>query len=220
MNPIQVMLVDDQQLILEGIKTLLSIDSNIQVIADVKSSEEALLIMEDQKVDVILMDIRMPGMGGVEGTKKIHEMYPETKILILTTFDEDQYIIDALRFGACGYLLKDIEPQKLIESIYEAISGNLLLTGNVAKKLAHSAMDHATKEISKQKLFDHLDFSEREIEIIAFMLEGATSREISEKLYLTQGTVKNYFSSIYSKIGTNDRTKAILILHEFMKKDI
>ena len=213
---INVMLVDDQPLILEGIKTLLSIDDNIAVVAMAKSSEESIELLETVSVDVILMDIRMPGMGGVKGIQIITDKYPDTVVLVLTTFDDDQYIIDALRFGAKGYLLKDIEAKKLIEAIYEAMDGNLLLTGQVAKKLALSAIDHEQQDVAMKRLLSGLDFTDRELDIIELIIQGLSSKEISERLYLTQGTVKNYFSSIYSKIGTNDRTKALLILKKFI----
>jgi len=217
MTPIRVMLVDDQPLILEGIKTLLSMDDDISVIAQAKSSEEAIDLLRSISVDLILMDIRMPGMGGVEGTKTIRDLYPNTVVLILTTFDDDHYIIDALRYGAKGYLLKDIEAHKLVESIHDVMSGNLLLTGKVAKKLALSATDHSQVEIARRQLQNSLEFTEREIDIILLLVKGFTSKEISEQLYLTQGTVKNYFSNIYSKIGTNDRAKAMIFLEDYLQ---
>lgn len=212
---IKVMLVDDQPLILEGINMILSIDEGISVVAMAKSSEEALLILENVAADLILMDIRMPGMGGVKGIQCIMEKYPATIILVLTTFDDDQYIIDALRYGAKGYLLKDIEAKKLTSAIYEAMAGDLLLMGHIARKLALSAIEHAQQDDAMQRLVNELDFTERELDIVALIIQGFTSKEISEKLYLAQGTVKNYFSNIYTKLGTNDRAKASLILKQY-----
>ncbi len=214
---INVMLVDDQPLILEGIKTILSIDEGIHVVALAKSSEEALALLKTISVDMILMDIRMPGMGGVKGIQRVMEQYPDTVILVLTTFDDEEYIIDALRYGAKGYLLKDIEAKKLIDAIYEAMDGNLLLTGQVARKLALSAFDHEQQGMDTKRLLKEIDFTERELDVIKLILQGLSSKEISEKLHLTQGTVKNYFSNIYSKIGTNDRTKALLILKQLQE---
>jgi DNA-binding NarL/FixJ family response regulator len=134
----------------------------------------------------------------------------------LTTFDDDGYIIDALRYGASGYLLKDIEGERLIKSIYEALSGNLLLTGRVARKLAwNAAIKNEKNQLGTLSLQKSFELSERETDIARALVIGLTSREIADKLHLTQGTVKNYLSGIYSKIGTNDRAKAVLFLKDY-----
>ncbi len=216
MAKIKVLLVDDQQLLLDGVKTLLSINNDMEV-AMAGSGEAAVEMAETFNPDIILMDIRMPGMGGVEATKRIKEHHPGIVILILTTFDDDGYIIDALRYGASGYLLKDIEGERLIKSIYEALSGNLLLTGRVARKLAwNAALKNEKSQSGIRSLQEGLELSERETDITRALAEGLTSREIAERLHLTQGTVKNYLSGIYSKIGTNDRAKAVLLLKDYL----
>lgn len=216
MAKIKVLLVDDQQLLLDGVKTLLSINNDMEV-AMAGSGEAAVEMAETFNPDIILMDIRMPGMGGVEATKRIKEHHPGIVILILTTFDDDGYIIDALRYGASGYLLKDIEGERLIKSIYEALSGNLLLTGRVARKLAwNAALKNEKSQSGIRSLQEGLELSERETDITRALAEGLTSREIAERLHLTQGTVKNYLSGIYSKIGTNDRAKAVLLLKNYL----
>lgn len=216
MAKIKVLLVDDQQLLLDGVKTLLSINNDMEV-AMAGSGETAVEMAETFNPDIILMDIRMPGMGGVEATKRIKERHPGIVILILTTFDDDGYIIDALRYGASGYLLKDIEGERLIKSIYEALSGNLLLTGRVARKLAwNAALKNEKNQSGIRSLQESLELSERETDIARALAEGLTSREIADRLHLTQGTVKNYLSRIYSKIGTNDRAKAVLLLKDYL----
>lgn len=217
MKRIKVMLVDDQQLLLDGFKTLLSINDDIEVVSAL-SGEAAIEMAGTFEPDLILMDIQMPGIGGVMATKLIKERYPQVIILILTTFDDDAYIIDALRYGASGYLLKDIDGERLIESVYEALSGNLLLTGKVARKLAMNAASRSEQNrMETERLRSSFKLTERETDIVRALVEGMTSREIADKLHLTQGTVKNYLSGVYSKIGTNDRAKAVLFLKEHLK---
>jgi DNA-binding NarL/FixJ family response regulator len=210
---ISVMLVDDQKIMLEGLETLLSIRSDVEIVGTAQSGEEALERLRSVVPDVILMDIRMPGIGGVQATEIIKERYPQAVILILTTFDDDAYIIEALSNGAAGYLLKDIDSEKLVQSMYEALSGNLLLTGKVAHKLALNIRN-------KNNRFDRagmdLELTPRELDLARLLVEGYNSKEIAEKLFLSQGTVKNYLSEIYTKIGTNDRAKAVLLLNSYL----
>ncbi|RED77562.1 MULTISPECIES: response regulator transcription factor [Cohnella] len=210
---ISVMLVDDQKILLEGLETLISLRSNIKIVGTAQSGEEALERLREVVPDVILMDIRMPGMGGVKATEAILERYPHVIILILTTFDDDAYIIEALSNGASGYLLKDIDGEKLVQAIHEALSGNLLLTGKVANKLALNIRKQ-NKRLGQ--LGEELEFSTRELDLARLLVRGHNAKEMAEKLFLTQGTVKNYLSDIYAKIGTNDRAKAVLILERYL----
>ena len=210
---ISVMLVDDQKILLEGLETLISLRSNIKIVGTAQSGEEALERLREVVPDVILMDIRMPGMGGVKATEAILERYPHVIILILTTFDDDAYIIEALSNGASGYLLKDIDGEKLVQAIHEALSGNLLLTGKVANKLALNIRKQ-NKRLGQ--LSEELEFSTRELDLARLLVRGHNAKEMAEKLFLTQGTVKNYLSDIYAKIGTNDRAKAVLILERYL----
>ncbi|MCU6711791.1 response regulator transcription factor [Paenibacillus sp. J5C_2022] len=214
---IGVMLVDDQKIMLEGLETLLSIRPDIVVVGTAQSGEEALEQLRSVTPDIILMDIRMPGMGGVKATGAIKERHPQAVILILTTFDDDEYIIEALSNGASGYLLKDIDGEKLAQSIHEALSGNLMLTGKVARKLALNIRNTNNRY---EKAGEKLDFTPRELDLARLLVEGDDTREIAEKLRLTQGTVKNYLSDIYAKIGTNDRTKAVLLLKSMMEEAV
>lgn len=227
---ISIMLVDDQASIIAGLKAILSTHEEFAVVATAGSGEEALATLSalsaaPQPVeaasgaprlpDVVLMDIRMPGMGGVSATQRIKASYPQLTVLILTTFDEDEYIIDALHYGASGYLLKDIGGKRLIESIYEALSGNLLLTGRVAAKLARNIRQPPPTPAHPPTLGE-LAFSEREVEIARYIVQGLNAREIAEQTMLSLGTVKNYTSSIYAKLGVTDRSKAIVALHEVL----
>lgn len=217
MKKIKVMLVDDQQLLLDGLKTILSINGDMEI-ALAQSGEAAVELSETLQPDIILMDIKMPGMGGVEATKRIKKHWPRTIILILTTFDDDTYIIDALRYGASGYLLKDIDGEKLIQSVYEALSGNLLLTGKVAQKLAMNVAEKNEKDRLQMKVLkEDFELTERETDVARALVKGMTNKEISDSLYLTQGTVKNYLSGIYSKLGTSDRAKAVLLLKGILR---
>ena len=228
---IQIMLVDDQKSMVAGLKALLSTHEDFAVVATARSGEEALEILDVLNAaatppdslsapasfpDVVLMDIRMPGMGGVQATKQIKARFPQLTVLILTTFDDDDFIIDALHYGAAGYLLKDIGGKRLIESIYEALSGNLLLTGRVAIKLASNIRQKPTLSDQPTTLAE-LELSEREIEIARYIVAGLTAREISEKTFLSVGTVKNYTSEIYAKLGVNDRSKAMIALREILE---
>jgi DNA-binding NarL/FixJ family response regulator len=227
---INIMLVDDQKSMITGLKALLSTHDDFAVVATAASGAEALAWLQSHPngdvraadvptpfPDVVLMDIRMPNMNGVEATKAIKTHFPELTILILTTFDDDAYIIDALQYGAAGYLLKDIGGKRLIESIYEALSGNLLLTGRVASNLARNIRQQQAAAESQPANLADLQFSERELEIAQQIVRGLNAREISERTFLSLGTVKNYTSSIYAKLGVNDRSKAIVLLREILQ---
>ena len=221
---ISIMLVDDQASMIAGLKAILSTHEEFAVVAPAHSGEEALATLAALSTasspeaprlpDVVLMDIRMPGMGGVSATQRIKASYPQLTLLILTTFDDDEYIIDALHYGASGYLLKDIGGKRLIESIYEALSGNLLLTGRVAAKLARNIRQPPTP--ARPATLAELEFSEREVEIARYIVQGLNAREIAAQTVLSLGTVKNYTSSIYAKLGVTDRSKAIVALREIL----
>lgn len=206
----KILLVDDQQLILDGIKIIVDSEPDFDVIGLAYNGEDAIALTEIHKPDIVLMDIRMPGMGGVEATMHIKDKYPQTQVIILTTFDDDAYIIDALNYGASGYLLKDIGREKLIDSIREAMAGNLLITGKVAYKLAKSIKTH--KKPTPQGHYNPYGFTDRELEIAKLLVQGLSNKEIGSLLFISQGTVKNYMSSIYLKLGVNDRSKAIVLL--------
>ncbi len=202
------MLVDDQQLIAEGLKLIIDLEDDMKVINISSDGKAALDFVHSSKPDVILMDIRMPVMNGVEATKLISEIDEDIKIVILTTFDDDDYILDALANGACGYLLKSIDSEKLVRAIKDVYQGNLLIDGKVAQKIARKAI----VDSKKTRVVDLDVFSKREQEVAGFIVEGLSAKEIAIKLNLTTGTVKNYISDIYAILGTKNRSQAIVKL--------
>lgn len=213
MQKIKVLIVDDQSLMRDGLKTIIDLEPDMEVLG---TCENGRVAIEKSKIllpDVILMDIRMSEVNGVEATKIIKNQSPNIKIIILTTFDDDEYIIDALSYGASGYLLKDIDGDKLINSIRDAYDGTLLMPATIAAKLvsklneANRIANNVNKAVDKD-CYEKL--SEREIEVAKLMLEGLSNKEIAAELFITQGTVKNYISSIYGKIGVKDRANAVL----------
>jgi DNA-binding NarL/FixJ family response regulator len=194
----------------DGLKTILEIEDNMEVIATAKNGQEAIEACREFRPDLVLMDIRMPGMDGVESTKIIKELYPEIVILILTTFNEDNYIIDALAYGASGYILKDIDGDDLIKAINDAHKGSFMLPSDVAIKIAKRLTTaNIVTEEQKRSL---ADFTEREIEIAKMVALGFNNKQIAATLYISEGTVKNYISSIYLKLGTSDRMAAALTI--------
>jgi DNA-binding NarL/FixJ family response regulator len=160
------------------------------------------------------MDIQMPVMNGVEATRIIKESNPDVSVIILTTFDDDDYIIDALSNGADGYLLKDIDALHLVRAIQDAYNGVLMVPARIASKLA-ARISGGSGNIVRNKndaLKNYFELTERERQIALLMVENLGNRQIAKKLFLTEGTVKNYISEIYSKLGINDREQAVLLL--------
>ncbi|MBD0382527.1 response regulator transcription factor [Paenibacillus sp. WST5] len=202
----------------DGLQTILSLQEDMHVVGMAKDGSEALLLVETLSPQVVLMDIQMPGMNGIECTKRIRAEYPGTIVLILTTFADDDYIIDALAGGATGFLLKDIPGEKLAQSIRDAVSGHFLLPSVIAAKLAARLSSASTTvqvmKSSARAKAEGIKWSEKELEVTSLMLEGKTNREIAAALFMSEGTIKNYVSGIYAKIGTNDRTVAIMTLRE------
>jgi DNA-binding NarL/FixJ family response regulator len=204
MNQITVLLADDQTIIRDGLRALLETNPDIQVVAEARNGMEAYEQTEIHHPQVVLMDIRMPEMGGVEATRLIKRDFPETAVLVLTTFDDDESILGAIAHGASGYLLKDISGIKLADAIRDTVQGSIILPGNIAAKITKHIGRQGKTEISLE------DFTRREQDIIRLLMQGKSIQEIAQTLFLTVGTVKNYVSQIYSKAGITDRANAIL----------
>jgi len=210
-NMIKVMIVDDQALIREGLNMMLSLYENIEIVAETNNGKEAIDKIKVNEVDVILMDIRMPVMDGVEATKIIKKRYPNVKILILTTFNEDEYIFQGLNYGADGYILKDVSSKELVNAIETVYEGNVLLQPEVATRVV-SAMKNNIVNKSNDVVLKELTPREREIAYL--VAEGRTNKEISETLYITEGTVKNHITKILDKLEIRDRTQLALIIKD------
>lgn len=214
---LRVLIADDQTLMRDGLQTILQLEEDIEVVATAENGEEACRLVEQYRPDLVLMDIRMPVMNGIEAVKKLRVTMPDTKVLVLTTFDEDEYIIEALASGAVGFLLKDIPTDKLLQAIRDAARGDIMLPSAIAVKLAArlsaAGSGDSAANRTRNKASD-VKFTEREMSIISLMVEGRNNREIAQLLFMSEGTVKNYISTIYDKVGTNDRTQAVIWLKD------
>lgn len=203
---INVLLVDDQMILAEGIKSVLQTSDDIKVCGIALDGADAVEKCKQLSPDVVLMDIRMPNMNGVVATKRIKEYDEKIKIIILTTFDDSDYILSAINNGASGYLLKDISAQALIDAVKNAYAGDTILPSKIAKKITDAAaMVSADKNLKLKKAFN---LSEREAEIAMMIADGFTNRQIAAALNLSDGTSRNYISSIYLKLGVDNRIAA------------
>lgn len=212
---IRVLLADDQSILADGIKSVLSSCPDLEVVGIASDGFEALQLTESCSPDVVLMDIRMPNMNGVIATQEIKRRRPDVKVLILTTFDDSDYILNAINNGASGYLLKDTSSAALIDAIKNAYEGDTILPAKIAKRIADAArMVSSDREIKLKRAFG---LSDREVEIAIMIYEGFTNKQIASALKLTDGTVRNYISSIYEKMGASSRTDAVEVMKETIK---
>ena len=204
---IKILLADDQTILTEGIKSVLETCRDFEIVGTAQDGVEAVELAAKLNPDVVLMDIRMPNMNGVVATKRIKENTPDIKIIVLTTFDDSDYILSAINNGASGYLLKDIGATALIDSIKNAYAGDTILPSKIAKKITDAAMMVSTdKEIKLKKAFG---LSDREVEIAFMLIDGFTNRQIASAMQLSDGTARNYISSIYSKLDVDSRPAAV-----------
>ena len=212
-SPIHVLIVDDQRLMRDGLRTLIELESDLVVVGEAEDGLEAISAYRNTGPDVVLMDVRMPNLNGVEATRRIKADWAEANILILTTFDDDEYIFEALRAGASGYLLKDASGKELADAIRIVADGGTLIAPSVARKVVS---EFARLKPASSKTVETLSdpLSQREIEILKVLAQGHTNKEIGEILHLAEGTVKNYVTSILQKIGARDRTQAALRARE------
>ncbi|MEI4830659.1 response regulator transcription factor [Bacillus sp. FJAT-53711] len=199
---IKVIIADDNSFIREGMKIILSTYAEFEVLVTVNDGQEALEYCKKNDVDIALLDVRMPNMNGVEATKLICEQ-TKTKPLILTTFDDDEYILDAVKNGAKGYLLKNNDPERIRDAIKSVYHGHTVMQDVVLDKIKLNLQEHKEEELKIDKSL----FTERELSIIALIAKGFSNKEISKQLFISEGTIANYITSILSKTGLEHRTQ-------------
>lgn len=205
---IKVLIADDQELIRQSLQIVLNSKNDIEVTGVAADGQEVIRQVRREKPDIILMDIRMPKMDGVQCTKIIKEQYPQIKIIILTTFDDDEYVYNALKYGASGYLLKGVSMDELENAVKTVYSGRAMINPDIAAKVLRlfSQMAQADYTIPVG-IKDESDLTKTEWKVIAEVEKGASNREISERLNLSEGTVRNYLSAILNKLELRDRTQ-------------
>lgn len=216
MSDVTVLVVDDQRLVREGIASLLDIQEGVSVIGQAQDGREAIEKAKTLRPDVILMDVRMPVMDGITATAAVRRQVGECRVLMLTTFDDDEYIVKSLHAGAVGYLLKDIPAGQLAQAVQLAHAGIYQLEPSVAGKLVGmlgSPQQKIQSDTAATQAIEH-DLTDRELQVLRLIATGATNREIADTLVVSEGTVKNHVSSILSRLGLRDRTQAALFAYE------
>jgi DNA-binding NarL/FixJ family response regulator len=204
---IKLLLADDQDILTEGLKLLLGAEEDIEIVGTANNGKKAYDLCRIRKPDLVLMDIQMPEVNGVEATAMIKKDFPQTKIIVLTTFNDDEYIFDALKNGASGYMLKDASPMEILEAVRTVFNGGALIQSEVAVKVIDQF-----SQLAKDTGDKHIDpkaelLTDREIEICRLIAEGKSNKEIADELYLSQGTVKNHITKMLLKLELRDRTQ-------------
>ncbi len=213
MKRIRVLLVDDQGLFREALATLLGLHSQLEIVGEAGDGEAGVALAQTLRPDVVLMDLRMPGMSGVEATRRLRSLVPEARVLVLTTFEDDDEVLAAIEAGAAGYMLNASPAEKLVEAICTVMRGGSPLEPSVASKVMAelARLSRRQSEERCQRLADPL--SARELEVLRALCEGLSNKEIAAKLGLTEGTVKKHMTQVPSTLGVLDRTQAALRAH-------
>lgn len=204
---IKVLICDDQEIVCEGLKHILEADSEIKVVGVAHNGLEALDVAAETQPDLVLMDLKMPAMNGIQATRKLRELYPKMHILILTTYTDDEWLFNAIRSGASGYLLKDRPRKELIDAIKGTAAGEAYIDPSVARKVLENV--NQPPEMRKAKI--KISLSPRESEILHLLSMGLSNSDIAQQLFLSEGTVRNYMSDLFSKLDVSDRTQAVIV---------
>lgn len=217
MRTITIVIADDQMLTREGLRTILDLEDDFEVVGVAKNGEEACELTEALKPDLVLLDIQMPIMDGISALKRIKRSCPNIFILILTTFIEEDYIVEGMANGASGYMLKDMDADKMITSIRDIVSGQFILPAAVAAKLA-GRLNRFTEDYAhfQRNSLSQIKLTEREEELAQLIIKGLNNREIADTLHIAEGTARNYISNLYGKLEVVDRAQAIVRLQAIM----
>ena len=208
---IKLLLADDQLMFRQGLASLLSLKTDLEVVGEASNGKEAIALAESLQPDIILMDVRMPICNGVEATKVIHQCFPWIKILVLTTFDNDEYVWQSLEAGALSYLLKSTSSDEVITALRSLNRGQSQLDSAIAQKV-FARLKPLTKKVDYQSLF-----SNRELAVLRLLGQGKSNKEIAKSLHLSEGTVRNHLSNIFCKLDVRDRTQAALWAQQYLE---
>lgn len=206
---IRILICDDQAIVCEGLRAILEPIPNIEVVGVANTGLDALDLIGSTQPDLVLMDLKMPRQNGVQATKAIREQFPEVRVLVLTTYDADEWVIDAIRNGAAGYLLKDTPAEDLIKAIFDTMKGWTPIDPQVAGKILQHIAHQPALGLPDQKRISQL--SDREREVLQLLATGLSNADIAQTLFLSEGTVRNYVSVILSKLDVADRTQAAIL---------
>jgi DNA-binding NarL/FixJ family response regulator len=203
----KVIICDDQAIVRDGLEMLLKLEPDFKVVGVAEDGAAAVEMAAKEKPDLVLMDLKMPIMNGVEATRQIRTRYPDIKVLVLTTYDDDEWVFDAIQAGASGYLLKDTPREEVVKAIRGTVTGKTYVDPSIAGKVLRQASSHQTQPAS----LITSQLTEREIEVLRLIAKGLNNKDISDRLFLSEGTIRNHVSAILAKLGVSDRTQAAVI---------
>lgn len=209
---IKVVIVDDQALIRDGLRTMLELDEGISVVGEAADGSAVLETVRRTRPDVVLMDIRMPGVDGLEATRRLLRSPDGPKVLVLTTYDADEYVIEAMRAGASGFLLKDLRKGQLVRAVYQAAAGDLVIDPSITKRLIEQVVDTRRARTEARSALNRL--TEREIEVLRLMARGLTNAELAADLSVSESTVKTHVARVLDKLEVRDRVQAVILAYE------
>ena len=209
---IRVVIVDDQALIRDGLRTMLELDEGISVVGEAADGADALNAVQRTRPDLVLMDIRMPGVDGLEATRRMLNKPGGPKVLVLTTYEADEYVVEAMRAGASGFLLKDLRKGQLVRAVHQAAAGDLVIDPSITKRLIEKVVDTKRAQTQARSALNRL--TEREVEVLRLMARGLTNAELAVDLSVSESTVKTHVARVLDKLEVRDRVQAVILAYE------